>query len=124
METLAGGAPRPELRTSRGRAMPLGATALPKGATTDVPAATVVNPALPPEERMSFYVPLTLPLSVKGRAPPALHASFRADLPWDAPEHRDAIRHRLTVLLCPAAPATAHVALSSSGSPRPDLSWT
>ena len=88
--------------------------ALPTRPRDELPPGTFLNPDLPPDERMSWYVytlnaliegtPMADP-SVKHRPPAGLGeplAKFDPTAAWDAPANAPLASYRLAVAICPA----------------------
>jgi hypothetical protein len=73
--------------------------------TADVPAATVVNPALAPDQRLSWYVTLLPGFDQKRQKTDALLAGIDRGQPWASGPNQAAGRTKLVVLLCPGNPA-------------------
>jgi hypothetical protein len=69
-----------------------------------VPAGTVVNPALPPDRRLSWVPAGLLLFDQRRQNTEALAAHINPALPWDEGANAEAGRTKLVGLLCPAAP--------------------
>lgn len=99
-----------------------------QGAGPDsVPPGTVVNPALPPDRRLSWVAEL---LPLLGRQP--LAEGIDRSAAWDDPRHQTVARARLPVLLCPGRPAftppdaaalTQYVGNGGVGADAPSVAW-
>jgi prepilin-type processing-associated H-X9-DG protein len=69
-----------------------------------VPPGTVVNPALPPDRRLSWVVPLLPVFDRKIQDTASIYEQFDRSAAWDAERNAAAGRTRLTVLTCLANP--------------------
>jgi prepilin-type processing-associated H-X9-DG protein len=85
-----------------GLALPAGAAAgvVAPAMTAQVPPGTVVNPALPPEDRLSWVVPLLPLFDQRLQDTASVYAQIDLSAPWDAERHAAPARERLTVLRC------------------------
>lgn len=72
-------------------------TKLPK----EIPAATVVLPAVPPDNRLSWAVHVLPSLDRKKHPVEQVLAQVRVDQPWPDDANQKAARARLAVFLCP-----------------------
>ena len=92
-----------------------------------IPAGTLVNPTLTPEQRLS-WVPAALPLFNQRRQPTEeLTRQVNPTLGWDADAHAGLRATKLNALLCPAAadvsaPVTHYVAMAGLGADAATLS--
>jgi prepilin-type processing-associated H-X9-DG protein len=68
---------------------------------TEIPAATVVLPGVPPDGRLSWVVPLIPSLDQRRHPVEQLLTQVRPDRPWADPANQEAARTRLAVFLCP-----------------------
>ncbi len=74
------------------------------GVHAQVPPGTVVNPALPPDRRLSWVVPLLPMFDRKRQDTGSVYAQLDLTAPWDAERNAGAARTRLSVLTCLANP--------------------
>ncbi len=70
-----------------------------------VPPGTVVNPALPPDRRLSWVVYLLPTFNQRRQDTTALLGEIDKSLPWDEGKNASAARTRLVALVCPGNPA-------------------
>jgi prepilin-type processing-associated H-X9-DG protein len=71
---------------------------------TRVPAGTVVNPALPPDRRLSWVVPLLPHFDQRRQDTASLSAQIDREAAWDAERNTAPAGTRLSVLTCLANP--------------------
>jgi prepilin-type processing-associated H-X9-DG protein len=69
-----------------------------------IPAGTVVLPGVPPEERLSWAVPLLPGLDQRRQDVVALLATIDEKQPWPAAPNQQAARTKLVTFLCPGNP--------------------
>lgn len=81
--------------------------AMPDDPLAQIPAGTVVNVDLEPEQRLAWHASLLVYLAALGLTPEELPRSLRADRPWDDDSQQPAIRTRIPTFLCPADPPPA-----------------
>lgn len=70
-----------------------------------IPAATLANPALQPDRRLSFYVALLPTFDQKRQNLSPVVEQIDRTLPWDGGANAQAGRTRVVTLLCPGNPA-------------------
>jgi prepilin-type processing-associated H-X9-DG protein len=72
--------------------------------STQIPAGTIVNPALPWDQRLSWYVSALPGFNQQRQNVDALLAGIDRDQPWFVEKNHPAAKTRLVALLCPGNP--------------------
>lgn len=70
----------------------------------EVPAATILQQGVPPEERLSWVVSVLPALDQKRNPTELLISQIKRDQPWAAEPNQQAARSQLAVLVCPSNP--------------------
>ena len=101
-----------------------------KKLATEIPAGTVGRYDLPPDERLSWVVPVLPSLNQRKQNPEAILAAIDRAAPWGADANQQAARMRIATLLCPgntpdvpagAAAITCYVGVGGLGANAPTL---
>lgn len=72
--------------------------------SNQIPAGTVVNTALPPDERVSWYVTILPGFDQKRQDMTPVLTGIDRGQPWSAERNQTAARTKLVALLCPGNP--------------------